>query len=100
MLAVGAALPLLPSSPGLPCPLRSVTGIPCPLCGMTTSVEATLHLDLAGAVAANPAGVVLLVLAVVLLLARPARLHLPPTWAIVAGTAVVWAWELRRFGVV
>ena len=58
-LAAGAVLPLLPGEAGLPCPLRTVTGVPCPLCGMTTSVEAAVHLHPAEAFAANPGGLLL-----------------------------------------
>jgi len=99
MLAAGALLPALPGDPGLPCPLRSLTGIPCPLCGMTTSVEATMHLRLGDALAAAPAGVLLVVLTIVVLLARPRRLPLPPTWVVVAALALMWAWQLQRFSI-
>ena len=99
MLAAGAVLPLLPSNPGLPCPLRTLTGVPCPFCGMTTSVKATMGLRLGDAVAANPGGVLLVVLAVALLVIRPARLAVPPTWLLAAGAALLWAWELQRFNI-
>ena len=99
MLASGALLPFLPGSPGLPCPLRILTGIPCPLCGMTTSVTATVRLRLGDALVASPAGVLLVVLTVVLLLARPDRLRLPPPWAVVAALSLMWAWQLQRFSI-
>ncbi len=99
MLGVGALLPALPGDPGLPCPLRTLTGIPCPLCGMTTSVTSTMRLDLVDALAANPGGVLLVVLTIVLLLARPSRLSVPPGWVLVSGVAFLWAWELQRFSV-
>ena len=47
------------------CPVRHALGIPCPTCGMTRSVVATVHGDLAGAIEAHPFGP-LLVLAVLL----------------------------------
>src|SRR5579863_451029 len=67
MLALGLALPHVPGDPGLPCPLRTLTGVPCPFCGLTTSVKATLHADWHGAVAANPFGILAVVVAAVLL---------------------------------
>jgi hypothetical protein len=98
MLALAAILPALPGHPGLPCPLRTLTGIPCPLCGMTTSVEATVHLDLRAALAANPAGLLAVAAALVLLVVRPARVRIP---ALVpyAALAAMWVFELYRFGV-
>lgn len=48
------------------CPVRLLLGAACPGCGMTRSVLMTLGGDLAGALAANPAGP-LLVVAVALL---------------------------------
>ena len=99
MLVGGTVLPLLPGSPGLTCPLRILTGIPCPLCGMTTSVTATMQLQLDDALVASPAGVLLVVLATVLLLARPDRLRLPPPWTAVTALSLMWAWQLHRFSI-
>ncbi len=99
MLAAGALLPSLPGSPGLPCPLRTITGIPCPLCGMTTSVKATMRLDVVDAIAANPGGLLLVVLAIALLVFRPSRLPLPPTWVLAGAVAFLWVWELQRFSI-
>ncbi|HSH60951.1 MAG TPA: DUF2752 domain-containing protein [Acidimicrobiales bacterium] len=99
MLAAGAVLPALPGNPGLPCPLRALTGIPCPLCGMTTSVVATMRLRLGDALAASPAGVLLVVLTIVVLLARPSRLRLPPTWVMATVLGLMWVWQLRRFSI-
>jgi hypothetical protein len=96
MLAGAVTLPWLPGHAGLVCPLRAVTGVPCPLCGMTTSVEATVHGRLGEAVAANPAGILAVVLAVALLLFRPRRLNVPPAVPIVLGMAM-WVFELHRF---
>jgi hypothetical protein len=98
MLGAALVLPALPGEPGAPCPLRTLTGIPCPLCGMTTSVEATVHLNLADALAANPAGIVAVLAAIVLLLLRPPRIVLPR--AAVIGTLVaMWVFELFRFSI-
>ena len=99
MLAVGAVLPLLPGEAGIPCPLRTLTGVPCPLCGMTTSVEATVHLDLAEAFAANPAGIVVVVVALLALLGRPRRVGVPMP-AVLAVLAAMWLFELQRFSVI
>lgn len=96
MLAAGALLPLLPGEPGLPCPLRTMTGVPCPLCGMTTSVVDTVHLHLADAFAANPAGIALVFVAIALLVFRPRRLSLPAL-AAPAVLAATWLFELHRF---
>jgi ABC-type antimicrobial peptide transport system permease subunit len=98
MLGAGLVLTRLPAGAGLPCPLRSITGVPCPLCGMTTSVKSALAGHLGDAVAANPAGVVAVILAVVLLAARPESIRLPPLAVIVAVLAAMWAFELARFG--
>ena len=97
MLGAAAVLPLLPAVPGLPCPLRALTGIPCPLCGMTTSVVATVHLRLADAVAATPAGLLAVAVAVVLLVRRPALVTVPLPLA-VTGLAAMWLFQLHRFG--
>ena len=100
MLAAAMVRPLVPGEPGLPCPLRLTTGIPCPLCGMTTSVTAAAHLDLAGAAAANPVGILAVAVALVLLLVRrPPRLDLP-RWVLPTALAAMWAFELHRFSIV
>jgi hypothetical protein len=99
MLAGAVSLPLVPGHPGLVCPLRLLTGVPCPLCGMTTSVEDTVRLELGAAVHANPAGLALVVVALTLLLVRPRRLALPSLTIPVALSAM-WVFELHRFGLV
>src|SRR5262245_51015353 len=73
LLGVAAVWPILPAHPPLVCPLRAMTGIPCPLCGMTRACVAIAHGDVIGALRFNP-GVVLVVAAVILALARPATL--------------------------
>ena len=96
MLGAGALLPLLPDGVGIPCPLRTLTGIPCPLCGMTTSVVATVHLRLDEALAANPAGVAAVAVAVAVIVLRPERLRISALLVLVALVAM-WIFELHRF---
>lgn len=98
MLGAAALAPLLPGPDGLPCPLRSLTGVPCPLCGMTTSVTALVHLDPLAAVAANPAGVLAVLVAVALLVGGRGRQASVPVWALPAALAATWIWQLARFG--
>jgi hypothetical protein len=97
MFGAALVLPVLPGHPGLPCPLRTLTGVPCPFCGMTTSVEATMHLDFSKAAAATPAGVALVVVALWFLVRRPSQLRysMPLVWV---GLALMWLFQLHRFG--
>lgn len=99
MLAAAALAPVLPGPDGVPCPLRSLTGVPCPLCGMTTSVTAAVHLDPLAALAANPAGVLAVAVAVALLVFRHRREVKVPAWAFPAGLLFLWFWQLARLGV-
>jgi Protein of unknown function (DUF2752) len=99
VLGCAAARAALPGDPGVPCPLRELTGVPCPLCGMTTSVTATVQLDIAAAVAANPGGVALVALAIAILLG-PARRLVVRSGLLYCALAAMWLWELHRFDVV
>ena len=96
MVAAGAALQLLPVHVPIFCPLRAATGVPCPLCGMTTSVEATLRLDLGHALAATPAGILAVGAAIALLVLRPSAIRLPAS-ALYVALAAMWAFQLHRF---
>jgi hypothetical protein len=98
MLAGAVLLPVVPGPNGLPCPLRSLTGVPCPLCGMTTSVTAAVHLHLLAAMAANPAGVAAVVVAIGLLVLRRRRTARVPVWALPVALLLMEVWELARFG--
>jgi hypothetical protein len=95
-LAAAATLPFLPGHAGLPCPLRT----PCPLCGMTTSVEATVHGQLGSALRANPAGPFLLLAALALLARRPTGPLRLPTVAVAALVLGLWIFELHRFSLI
>ncbi len=99
MLAGAALLPLLPGPDGIPCPLRSLTGIPCPLCGMTTSVTAAVHLDPWGSLAASPAGLVAVAVALGLLVFRRRAKVDVPVWALPVALLVLEIWQLVRLGV-
>ena len=99
MLAAGAVLPFLPGHAGVPCPLRALTGVPCPLCGMTTSVEATLHGHPLAALAANPAGPAVVLVALTLLVRRPGRPLHAPLIAVIVLLALLWIFELHRFAI-
>jgi hypothetical protein len=100
MLGAAAVLPLLPDHAGLPCPLRTLTGVPCPLCGMTTSVEATVHGHPVAALMANPAGPVAIAAAAVLLVRRQRRSLRVPTVVVLATVLGMWLFELHRFSFV
>ena len=99
MLGAAAVRAALPFHAGIPCPLRTLTGIPCPLCGMTTSVTNTVQLRWGSAIAANPAGVLAVVAALVLLAIPRLRAVDVPRWLPHAALTLMWMWELFRFGI-
>ena len=100
MLGAGAVRAAWPGhAPGLPCPLRTLTGVPCPLCGMTTSVTEAVHLHLGSAVAANPAGVLVVAAAVALLVSPRLKAVDVPRWLPYVALSLMWMWELFRFGI-
>ena len=100
MLAAAATLPFLPGHPGLPCPLRTLTGVPCPLCGMTTSVEATVHAHVLAALQANPAGPLLLLAALTLIVRRPTGAWRVPTVPVAGLVLGLWLFELHRYSLI
>jgi hypothetical protein len=100
MLAAGVVRGLTHSSLGLPCPLRSMTGVPCPLCGMTTSVTAASTGHIGAAVAANPAGLAAITVAVLLLAVPRVRSVDLPRWAVPGCLLAMWVWELLRFRII
>jgi Protein of unknown function (DUF2752) len=80
-----------------PCPLRTLTGIPCPLCGSTRGVVAAVHGHLGHALALNPASLLVLVLAAMLVLGwRLERVRIP-VWCIVSVFAVLWSYQLFKY---
>jgi hypothetical protein len=98
MLGIAAAQPLWAWTGGVPCVVREAAGIPCPLCGMTTSVCATVTGRLGDAVAANPFGVLAVLVAIVLVVTwRTGRVWRLPGWVLWAGLAASWAWQVVRF---
>jgi hypothetical protein len=97
MLGLAFILPALPGHPGLPCPLRTLTGVPCPLCGMTTSVEDTVHSHLDGAFVANPVGIAAVAVACVLPFVHRQSVRVS-RFAIGGLLGAMWLFELHRFG--
>lgn len=69
---------------GPPCPFRTATGVPCPGCGMTRLADAVAHGRIGDALAADPAGVLilvaLLVVAVSYVVTAVIRKGDPPRW--------------------
>ena len=99
MLSVAVLAPLLPGPDGVPCPLRSLTGVPCPLCGTTTSVIAFVHLHPLRALAASPAGILAVLVAVGLLVFRRRAHATVPAWSLPVGLVFLWLWQLARAGI-
>jgi Protein of unknown function (DUF2752) len=99
LVGCAAARAAAPGDVGIPCPLRALTGVPCPLCGMTTSVTATVELDLGEAVAANPGGLALVALALAVLAGPGRRLVLTSSLVYFALLAS-WLWQLHRFSII
>jgi len=91
------------------CPARGLLGIPCATCGMTHAFVALAHGDLAGALQASPAGVLLaagawgfaLLDLLLLALGRPFPRPSQGTLRLATAAGVValllnWAWLLSR----
>ena len=92
--AVAAVWPLLPVHPPLACPLRSATGIPCPFCGMTRAVVAAVHGEVIRSLAFNPAGILIVAIAIAVLI-RPALLRItPPLWMLAIPLGLLWIWNI------
>lgn len=97
LLGASVVLAHLPTSVGVPCPLRTMTGVPCPFCGTTTALRALGGGHVTQSLAAAPLGITLVaasLVAVTKLL--PARMLIP--WPlVVAGIGGEWVFELFRF---
>jgi hypothetical protein len=57
-LLVGRYVPLATLIPFWGCSFRQVTGVPCPGCGLTRVADRVAHLNVMGALTANPLGTV------------------------------------------
>jgi hypothetical protein len=96
---LGAALvwPALPVHPPYTCPLRTVTGIPCPMCGMTRAVVAAVHGDFAASLRYNPAGILVVLLAVIAVIGLRSRSVRLPAWtpaALVVLLVPLWVYNV------
>jgi hypothetical protein len=95
LIGAAAVWPVLPVHPPFACPLRALTGIPCPFCGMTRACVALVHGHVAASLAFNPAGILVVALAAVLLI-RPriiTRIR-PPIWTVTLAFALLWFWNI------
>lgn len=94
MLGIAAVWRILPVHPPFVCPLRTVTGIPCPGCGMTRAVVAGVHGDILGSLRYNPAGLLVIALAI-LIVVRP---RFPavriPVWVVVTAACALWVYNV------
>jgi hypothetical protein len=94
LLGAAAVWKVLPVHPPLACPLRTVTGLPCPFCGMTRAVVAGVHGHIVRSLTLNPAGLLVVALAVyVVVTARLPRTR-APAWLVIGFFATLWAWNL------
>ena len=97
MLSMAIVRPMLPFEVVPPCPLRTLTGIPCPLCGMTRGVTAAVHAEFGRALFLNPASILAVAAAVLLLIAWRTKRVTIPVWVIVLVLALMWSWQLFKY---
>ena len=97
LLGATVVLAHLPTSVGVPCPLRTLTGVPCPFCGTTTSLRALGAGHVTQSLAAAPLGIALVAVALYACVRRlPAQMVI--AWPIVvAALGGEWAFELVRY---
>jgi Protein of unknown function (DUF2752) len=94
LLGAAAVWNVLPVHPPLACPLRTATGLPCPFCGMTRAVVAAVHGDIATSLTFNPAGVLVVALAVYVVVAARLPRTRAPASLVIGFFAALWAWNL------
>ena len=95
LVGASGVWPALPVHPPFVCPLRALTGVPCPLCGMTRACVAAVHGHVGASLAFNPAGLVVIVAALIALV-RPqwlTRVHVP-MWGVGLAIAALWVWNI------
>jgi Protein of unknown function (DUF2752) len=97
VLGAALLLPLVPFEAGPLCPLRTITGVPCPFCGMTRSIIAVVHGDLARSLVLNPGGILVVGAGVTLLLIRRWQRVRLPVWTVFAFFAALWAYQLFKY---
>ena len=67
------------------------------MCGSTRGVIAAVHGDIGSALTLNPASLIVLVLAVMLVIGwRVERVRIP-VWVIVAVFAALWAYQMFKY---
>ena len=69
------------------------------MCGMSTSVQATVRGRFSDAVAANPVGLALVVLAVAVMLGLRIDPRRVPPWAAGVALTGMWVFQLFRFSI-
>ena len=97
MLGLAVVRPMLPFEIAPPCPLRTLTGVPCPFCGMTRGVTAAVHGEVGRALFLNPASILAVVTAVVLVLAWRTKRFTIPLWVITLVLALMWSWQMFKY---
>lgn len=94
LLGLALVWPRLPVHPPIACPLRTLTGIPCPLCGATRAVVALAHGNVLDSLRFNPAGAIVVLLALALVAGiRVDRVRVAP-WVPISLAALLWAWNI------
>jgi hypothetical protein len=98
-------VPIIPHVPHF-CLMKKLLGIPCPGCGISHSVMAAFRIDFVTAWFANPAGIVISLLFVFQIVARPLAIALPRAGSVVSSISryssnfsvillfVVWAYRV------
>jgi hypothetical protein len=97
LVPAALVISVAPVDPVPPCPLRTLTGVPCPLCGSTRGVIAAVHGHIGHALTLNPASIVVLVLAALLVAGWRIERVRVPVWLIVAVLAALWAYQLFKY---